>query len=160
MPEMIRSNHAKLHSLSITCLAARLAPGAPGLEVQLLTPLLQGLEALLGPAGEVHVNGGPHAGAEVGGAGVDEAVLLGARVVLAGLGLHGVTHGLDAAGEAGEHSLDVSALLHGDDAGLVLLVDPHQEGLGVVVEDATALGPVALHASNLAKENSVIIRCL
>ena len=146
--------------LSLTSLAAGLSAGAAGLHGELLAPGLQLVHGLGGPAGQVHVHGGAHAGAEVGGAGVDEPVLLGARVVLAGLGLHGVTHGLDAAGEAGEHSLDVSALLHGDDAGLVLLVDPHQEGLGVVVEDATALGPVALHASNLAKENSVIIRCL
>ena len=41
---------------------------------------------------------------------------------------------------------DVTALLHGDDPELVLLVDPDEEGLGVVVEDAAALGPVALHA--------------
>merc|ERR1719323_21378 len=32
--------------------------------------------------------------------------------------------------------------------GLVLLVDPHKEGLGVIVEDSTTLGPVALHTSN------------
>merc|ERR1719219_2055198 len=36
----------------------------------------------------------------------------------------------------------------GDDTELVLLVDPGQEGLGIVVEDATSLGPVALHTSN------------
>merc|ERR1719323_3070059 len=32
--------------------------------------------------------------------------------------------------------------------GLVLLVDPHKEGLGVIVEDSTTLGPVTLHTSN------------
>ena len=46
-------------------------------------------------------------------------------------------------------ALDVTTLLHGDDAELILLVDPDKEGLGVVVEDATALGPVALHTGNL-----------
>ena len=33
---------------------------------------------------------------------------------------------------------DVTALLHGDDPELVLLVDPHEERLLGVVEDATA----------------------
>merc|ERR1719195_1443134 len=36
----------------------------------------------------------------------------------------------------------------GGDVGLVLLVDPHEEGLGVIVEDSTALRPVTLHTSN------------
>merc|ERR1719288_551242 len=48
-------------------------------------------------------------------------------------------------GKTGEDSLDVAALLHGDDPHLVLLVHPQQEDLGLVVEDATALGPVTLH---------------
>ena len=52
-------------------------------------------------------------------------------------------------GETLEDSLDIAALLHGDDAELILLVDPDQEGLVSVVEDAAALGPVALHAGNL-----------
>ena len=52
-------------------------------------------------------------------------------------------------GETLEDALDITALLHGDDPELILLVDPDQEGLGLVVEDAAALGPVALHASNL-----------
>merc|ERR1719507_2304620 len=39
-----------------TGLAARFAPGAPGLQVQLLTACLQGLQALLGPAGKVDVD--------------------------------------------------------------------------------------------------------
>ena len=65
---------------------------------------------------------------------------------LARLGLHRVADGLDSPGQAGEDSLHVAALLHGDDPGLVLLVHPQQEGLGLVVEDAAALGPVALHA--------------
>merc|ERR1719471_339066 len=48
-----------------------------------------------------------------------------------------------------EDTLDVTALLHGDDPGLILLIDPDKEGLGLVVEDATALGPVTLHTSDL-----------
>merc|ERR1711884_578826 len=134
--------------IGVTSLTTGLSTGSTGLDSQLLTASLQLVHALLGPSGKVHVDGGSHAGAEVGGAGVDVAVLLGQSVVLAGLRLHGLLDSLDAAGQASEDSLDVTALLHGDDAGLVLLVDPDQEGLGVVVEDSTTLGPVALHAGN------------
>ena len=42
-------------------LAAGLSPGAPGLQVELLAPLLEGGQTLLGPAGQVHVHAGPHA---------------------------------------------------------------------------------------------------
>merc|ERR1712214_183451 len=108
----------KLFANALKNLTGDLAGKYYPLTGELLAPGLQLVHALLGPAGQVHVHGGAHAGAEVGGTAVDEAVLLGASVILARLGLHGVTHGLDAAGEAGEHSLDVSALLHGDDAGL------------------------------------------
>ena len=135
----------------VTCLTTRLSPGSPGLEVELFTPVLQFLHSLLGPARQIHMDRGPHPGPQVGGAGVDVAVLLGQSVVLAGLRLDGLLDGLDAAGQAGEDSLDVTALLHGDDAGLVLLVDPEQEGLGVVVEDSTALRPVTLHTGNLER---------
>ena len=47
--------------LDLTGLAAGLSPGAPGLQVELLAPGLEGGEALLGPAGQVHVHAGPHA---------------------------------------------------------------------------------------------------
>merc|ERR1719337_852036 len=131
--------------VGVASLTTGLSTGATGLDGQLLTASLQLVNALLGPSGQVDVDGGPHAGAKIGGAGVDVSVLLGQSVFLARLGLDGLLDSSDAAGQAGEDSLDVSALLHGDDAGLVLLVDPQQEGLGVVVEDSTALGPVALH---------------
>ena len=38
---------------------------------------------------------------------------------------------------------------HWNDTKLILLVDPDQEGLCIVVEDAATLGPVALHAGDL-----------
>ena len=122
--------------VGVASLTAGLPPGTAGLDRQLLTASLQLVHALLGPAGQVHVDGGPHAGAQVGGAGVDVSVLLGQSVVLARLGLDGLLDGLDAAGEALEDALDVAALLHGDDPELVLLVDPDEEGLLGVVEDA------------------------
>jgi len=135
--------------IGVSSLATRLTAGATGLDGELLAPGLELVNALLGPSGEVDVDGGPHASAQVGGAGVDVAELLGQLEVLARLSLDAVTDSLDATGEPLEDTLDVTALLHGDDPGLILLIDPDKEGLGLVVEDATALGPVTLHASDL-----------
>merc|ERR1740129_905569 len=36
----------------------------------------------------------------------------------------------------------------GDDTGLIFLIDPQKEGLGIIVEDTTALRPVTLHTGN------------
>ena len=132
----------------LTGLASGLSLGATGLNLKFLAPGLELVNGLGGPSGEVHVDRGPHACAQVGGAGVDVSVLLGAGIVLASLSLDGISDSLDAAGKTGEDTLDITSLLHGDDAGLVLLVDPHEEGLGVIVEDSTALGPVTLHTSD------------
>merc|ERR1719337_175959 len=76
--------------VGVASLTTGLSTGATGLHIELLTASLQRVNAVLGPAGQVHVDGGPHAGAEVGGAGVDVAVLLGQSVLLAGLGLDGL----------------------------------------------------------------------
>merc|ERR550539_334254 len=135
--------------VGVSGLAARLSSGATGLNSELLAPGPELVNALLGPAGKVNVDGGPHAGTQVGWGGVDVAELLGQLEVLARLGLDTVADSLDATSQAREDSLDVTALLHGDDASLVLLIDPDQESLGLVVEDATALRPVTLHTSNL-----------
>ena len=43
----------------------------------------------------------------------------------------------EAGAEAVEHFLHVASLLHGDDPEVVLLVDPHQEGLALVVPEET-----------------------
>ena len=48
--------------------------------------------------------------------------------------------------EARKHALDVAAVLHGNDAALVLLVAPAQHSLGRVVEDAAPRRPVAARA--------------
>jgi len=134
--------------ISVSSLAARFTAGSTGLNSELLASGLELVNRLLGPSREVNMDRGSHASTEVGGAGVDVTVLLGQSVVLARLGLDGLLDGLDTAGEAGEDSLDVATLLHGDDTGLVLLIDPEKEGLGVIVEDSTTLGPVTLHTSD------------
>merc|ERR1711998_752099 len=54
--------------------------------------------------------------------------------------------GLDNFGglsEASEDVGDVVSLLHGDDSHVVLLIEPHEEVPGIVMEDTTGIGPVA-----------------
>merc|ERR1711997_1102298 len=114
----------------------------------LLATSLQLVDAVLGPARQVDVDRGPHASTQVGGAGVNVAILLVKAEVLARLSLYRVLDGLDTLGKSAEHFPYISTLLHGDDAELILLVDPDEEGLLCVVEDATTLRPVTLHASN------------
>jgi len=135
--------------IGVTSLTARLAAGTTGLEREGLAPLLQFVNGILGPAGKVNVDGGTHASAQVGGARVDVAELGGEQEVLARLSLDGVTDGSNTTGKTLEDTLDVATLLHGDDTELILLVDPDKEGLVGVVEDTAALGPVALHTSDL-----------
>jgi len=95
------------------------------------------------------VDGGSHASAQVGGAGVDVAELGAEKEVSARLGLDGVTDSLDATSKTLENRQDITTILHGNDTELIFLIDPDQEGLGIIVEDATALRPVTLHTSNL-----------
>jgi len=135
--------------IGVSSLATRFTTGTTGLQVKGLTPGLQAINAVLGPAGQVNVDGGTHASAQVGGARVNVTELGGEQEVLARFSLDGVTDSLDASGETLEDSLDITSLLHGDNTELILLVDPDQEGLVGVVEDTTALGPVTLHTSDL-----------
>merc|ERR1719431_2554627 len=134
--------------IGVSSLATRLSTGSTGLQVELLATSLQLVDAVLGPARQVNVDRGPHASTKIGGAGVDVAVLLIETEVLASLSLNGVLDGLDTLGQSAEHFPDISSLLHGDDTELILLVDPDEEGLLCVVEDATTLRPVTLHTSN------------
>ena len=138
-----------LTSDSLTCLTPGLSSSSPGLQVKLLTSVLQGLQSLLRPPGEVDVDGGSHPSPEVGGAGVDVAVLGVQHEVSTRLRLDRVSHSLDTSGKTIKHSSDVTSALHGDDPQLVLLVDPGEECLVLVVENTTTLGPVSLHTSNL-----------
>ena len=82
--------------VGVSSLATRLTAGATGLDSELLAPGLELVNALLGPSGEVDVDGGPHASAQVGGAGVDVAELLGQLEVLARLSLDTLLDSLDA----------------------------------------------------------------
>jgi hypothetical protein len=59
------------------------------------------------------------------------------------------------AGKAVEDAVDVSTGLHGNDAELILFVDPDEEGLLFVVEDTTTVGPVAVEATGLQESVSL-----
>jgi len=134
--------------ISVSSLTARFSAGSTGLNSEFLASCLELVNSLLGVSGKINVDGSSHASSKIGWAGVDVSVLLGEGIVLARLGLDGIANSLDSTGKTSEDSLDVSSLFHGDDTGLILLIDPHKEGLGVIVEDSTALGPVTLHTSN------------
>merc|ERR1712018_145172 len=96
---------------------------------------------------------------------MDKSVLLGESKVLATFSLDRVSNSLDTTSKTSKDTLDITTLLHGDDSHLFLLIDPEKEGLGSVVEDSTALGPVTLHSSNSkvavsADEEEVVINKL
>merc|ERR1719490_606149 len=134
--------------VGVSSLATGLSTGSTGLQVKLLATSLELGHAVLGPSRQINVHRGPHAGAKVGGAGVDVTEPLVEAEVLARLLLDRVLDSLDTLGKPGEDLLNVSSLLHGDDAELILLVDPDEESLLLVVEDTTTLRPVTLHTSN------------
>ena len=117
--------------ISVSGLATRFTTGATGLQVKLLATSLELVDAVLGPAGQVNVDAGPHACAEVGGARVEISVLGVQHKLLAGLGLDRVSDSLDAAGEPLKDSLDVSTLLHGDNPQLILFIYPDLEKINV-----------------------------
>jgi len=52
-------------------------------------------------------------------------------------------------GESLEHGANISTILHRNDAELVFFVDPAQESLGSVVENATTSRPVTVKAASL-----------
>lgn len=62
------------------------------------------------------------------------------------------------AGEAVEDGMDIGTGLHGDDAELILFVDPDEEGLFLVVEDTTTVGPVTVEAASLEEAVTLPIK--
>ena len=82
--------------------------------------------------------------------------------VCAGLLLDAFLDQLGTLSETSEHAKHVTALLHRDDAQMVSLVEPVDEGLALVVENTAAFWPVRvvpagrLHAV-LATEQEVVV---
>merc|ERR1719300_1181414 len=130
-------------------LSSRLPTGSTWLKVKLFASGGKNLGAKLGPSWKVDVNRSSHACSKVCWAGVDVSVSFVQHEIVTRFLLDGILHSFDTTCQSVKNLLDVSALLHGDDPQLVLLVDPGQEGLVLVVEDSTTLRPIPLHASNL-----------
>merc|ERR1719391_1988031 len=136
-----------------------------GLEVKLFTSSSEDLVTKLGPAWEINVDRGSHASSKVSWAGVDVTIPFIQHEIMTRFLLDRILHSLDTSCQPVEHLFDVASLLHGNDSQLILFVDPGQEGLVLVVEDATTLRPVSLHASYLeirvsGHEEEVIIHQL
>jgi len=93
--------------------------------------------------GQLDVHRSAHASSQVGRARSDvtEMLVVGKLGNLFDLG--------GGSGETFKDLSDVGAHLHGDDAELILFVDPHEEGLVVVVENTTRLGPFSFEAARL-----------
>jgi len=134
--------------IGVASLASGFTTGSTRLNSKFLASNLELVNSLLGPSRKINMDGGSHTSAKIGGAGVDVSVLLRVGIVFARFSLDRFLDSLDTAGKTAEDSLDIATLFHGDNSGLIFLVDPEKEGLGVIVEDSTTLGPVTLHTSN------------
>ena len=77
-------------------MSSGLSSGSSGLKMKFLAPGLESLESLLGPAWQIHVDRGSHAGAQVGGAGVDVAILGVQHELATWLCSHTVSNSLDS----------------------------------------------------------------
>jgi len=117
-----------------------LTVGTTDLDVVLVSDSLH-LALVLLEFWQVDVDGGAHTGTQVGWAGGDVAEMSVVLELGDGLNLGGSNR------ETGEHLTDVGALLHGNNSKLILLVNPDEEGLGVVVEDTTGLWPLTLETA-------------
>merc|ERR1712198_562929 len=129
--------------ISAASLATRFSTGTTGLDSKFLTASLKFVNRFLGPAREVNMDRGTHTSSKVGGAGVDESVLLRESIVLSRF-----SNSLNTTSKAFEDTLNISSLLHRDDTGLIFFIDPEKECFGIVVEDTSALRPVTFHSSN------------
>jgi len=106
------------------------------LEVVLSGGLFE-LLAISGQLGELDVDGGSDGGAQVGRAESQEA-----EAVVVGEG-DPLLNIVDSVDQAGIDSLEVTTLLHRDDAKVILFVAPDQESLVDVVVDTATSWPVA-----------------
>ena len=59
-------------------------------------------------------------------------------------------------GESGENGSNIGTLLHRNNSELVLLIDPDEEGLLVVVEDSSALWPVSVEVAGIKETISLL----
>ena len=145
---------------------AVLARRAARLQIEARADLLKLVHVLVQLRQHDH-HAATQASAEVRRAGAQETVLGVFHQLLA----RALSRGLDRVrelAEAREHALHITAVLHGNDAALVLLVGPAQHRLVRVVEDATSRRPVAaracrtqqLHRAGLLEQESASLQVL
>ena len=119
-----------------------LTTGSTDLDVVLVSDTLE-LWPVIHEILQADVNGGTKGCSEVGRAGGDVTKMAVVSELSSGLNCGG------GAAETLEDGTDVGTLLHGNDTELILLINPDEEGLGVVVEDTSALGPVAVETAGI-----------
>ena len=120
-----------------------LSAGSADLQVVLSGGLFQ-LCAVGSQFGQLDVDRGADGGAQVGGAESQETEAVVVREGDAFLDL------VDGGHQAVVDGLQVTTLLHGDDAEVILFVAPDQEGLLNVVVDTATSGPVAASIGSLS----------
>lgn len=113
-----------------------------------------GLEAglVLAEEWELDVDGSSHGGTQVGWAGGDVTKML----VVSELDL--LLNTGSTTGESVKDGMEISTLLHGDDTELILLVNPDEESLVLVVEDTTTVWPVSVETASLKESISLPIK--
>jgi len=127
--------------IELTTGSSRVDTGSTSsLELELRAEFLE--SGSLGELGDNAHGTGTETSSTVGGAGQDVTEM----VVVHEVGTVGGEDLLDTfsgIAESLEDGVDVSSLLHGDNSGVILLVNPDEEVFGLVVEDTTGVGPVA-----------------
>ncbi len=94
---------------------------------------------------------GSQGGSEVGGARCDVAEVTVPEEIKVTLEVKART------GESVEDGVDVTTWLHGDDSQLILLINPDEEGFGIIVEDTSAFGPFTVKTASLQESVSLPI---
>merc|ERR1711884_778129 len=85
---------------------------------------------------------------EKGGTRMNVAILFIQTKIFSRFIFHRISYSLDTPGKSFKDTFHITTHLHGDDSQLILFIDPDQECLGIIMEDAPSLRPVSLHPSN------------
>merc|ERR1740128_1401697 len=135
--------------IGVSSLSTRFSSGSTGLQMQLFTSCLQLVNSMFGPSRKVNMNRGSHASTKIGRTRMDISVLLIKTEALARLIHDRISNSTNTLSQSFKDTLDITTILHRNDSELVFLIDPDKEGFLVIVENATTLRPISLHASNL-----------
>ena len=121
------------------------------LHVELVGDLVE-LLLVLHQLWKLDVDGSSEGSSEVGWAGSDVTEVIVVSELADGFNVGG------GSAQSVEDLSNTSSLLHGDDSELILLVDPDEESLGIVVEDTSAGWPVSVETACLKESVSLPIK--